>query len=86
MQRGDRSYRRSENCETAVNKCHHNAGSQLSVKMLWLLLHLYEFFKLCFSKLRLFLEFDCRKYYNGNRKVRKVFYEKISDTTYVDSI
>ena len=26
MQRGDESYRRVENCETAVNKGHHNVG------------------------------------------------------------
>ena len=29
MQRGDGSYRRAENCETAVNKGHHNVGRQL---------------------------------------------------------
>ena len=29
MQRGDGSYRRAENCETAVNKGHHNVGSYL---------------------------------------------------------
>ena len=27
MERGDGSYRRAENCETAVNKGHHNVGS-----------------------------------------------------------
>ena len=26
MQRGDGSHRRTENCETAVNKGHHNVG------------------------------------------------------------
>ena len=46
-----------------------------------LFLHLYESFKLYSSKLWLFLEFDCLKYYNGNGKARKVFYEKISDIT-----
>ena len=44
-----------------------------------LFLHLCEFFKLCSSNLWLFLEFDCLKYYGG--KVRKVFYEKIPNTT-----
>ena len=29
MQRGYESYRRGENCETAVNKGHHNVGSHL---------------------------------------------------------
>ena len=43
-----------------------------------LFLHLYKFFN---SKLWLFLDFDCLKYYNDNEKVRKVFYEKISNTT-----
>ena len=32
----------------------------------------------------MFLEFDCLKYYNGNGKVRKIFYDKISDTTTYD--
>ena len=27
MERGDGSYRRAENCETAVNKGHHNVRS-----------------------------------------------------------
>ena len=44
-----------------------------------LFLHLYKFFKLCSSKLWLFLQFDCLKYYDDNGKVKKVFYEKISD-------
>ena len=38
-------------------------------------------FKLRSSKLWLFLEFDCLKYYNGNGNVRKVFNEKSSVTT-----
>ena len=84
MQRGDGSYRRAENCETAVNKdYHHNVAIRSDAVAFSPMLfhHLYEFFKLCSSKLWLFLEFDCLKYYNGNGKVRKVFYEKISDTT-----
>ena len=45
-----------------------------------LFFHLYEFFKLSSSKLWLFLEFDCLKYYNGNGKARNAFYEKILNT------
>ena len=59
MQEEDGSYRKVENCVTAVNKRHHK---------LWLI-----------------FQFDCLIYYNGNGKVWKVFYEKISDTN-VDSI
>ena len=83
MQRGDGSYRRAENCETAVNKGHHNVAVRSDAVAFSpkLFLHLYKFFKLCSSKLWLFLEFDCLKYHNGNEKVRKIFYEKISDTT-----
>ena len=41
-------------------------------------LMLCEFFKLCSRKLWLFLEFDCIKIYNGNRKIRKSnFWKKI---------
>ena len=85
MQRGDGSYRKTENCETAVNKDHHNVGSyplrycgffwNAFSPFIWVFLKLYS------SKLWLFLECDCLKYYNGNGKVREVFYEKISDTT-----
>ena len=55
--------------------------------MLWIFSQCYssiQFFKLCSSKVWLFLEFDCLKYYNGNGKVRKIFYDKISDTTTYD--
>ena len=83
MQTGDGSYKRAENCETAVSKGHLNIGSYLlrCSSILWamLFLHLCQFFKLFSSKLWLFLEFDCLKYYNGN--VGKVFCKKISDTT-----
>ena len=83
MQSGDGSYRRAENCETAVSKGHLNVGSYLlrCCDILWamLFLHLCKFSKLCSSMLWLFLKSDCLKYYNG--KVGKVFYEKISDTT-----
>ena len=77
MERGDGSYRRAENWETAVNKGHHN---QVDIRYNAVtfspifLLHLYKIFKLCSSKLWLFYEFDCLTYYNGNGKVRKVFY------------
>ena len=83
MQRGDGRYRRAENCETAVNKGHHNVAIRSDAVAFSpkLFLHLYKFFKLCSSKLWLFLEFDCLKYHNGSGKVRKLFYEKILDTT-----
>ena len=84
MQRGDGSYRRAENCETAVNKDHHNVASYPLRRCGFSpipFVYLHGFFKLCSSKLWLFLEFDCLKYHNGNEKVRKIFYEKISDTT-----
>ena len=73
MERADGSFRRVEYCETAVNKGHHNVGSyplRYCDFLPMLFLHLYEF-----------LEFDCLKYCNGNGKVRKVLYEKISDIT-----
>ena len=84
MERGDGSYRRAESWEAAVNKGHHNVGSYLLYAVtFWpiFFLHLYKIFKLCSSKLWLFFEFDCLTYYNGNGKVRKVLYEKISVTT-----
>ena len=66
MQKGDGSYSRAENCETVVNKDHHNISSYPLAFSPMLFLHLYTFFKLRSSKLWLFLEFDCLKYYNGN--------------------
>ena len=84
MERADGSFRRVENYETAVNKGHHNVSSyplRYCDFSPMLFLHLYDFLKLFSSKLWLFLEFDCLKYCNGNGKVRKVLYERISDIT-----
>ena len=68
MQRGDRSYRKSENCKTAVNKGCHNVSSFFANAFPALMV-----FKLFSSKLWLFLKFYFLKCYNGNGKVIKVF-------------
>ena len=81
MQRGDGSYRKSENCETAVNKFHHNVGKYLlrccgifTNVSPPLIETLYTYINP--HKLQLFLEFEC-----PNRKIREKFYEKIPGTT-----